>query len=115
MLRAIISKFTPAQQALLNQAVLNGEPVPVSELNLASWPTLSFILQGDGGDVRLDVAPENYWQINTQDVGMAAAAITVGQPGLAILGLPLMNGYFTIFDGTADGGRGVVKFAKRNP
>jgi hypothetical protein len=36
----------------------------------------------------------------------------VGQPGLAILGLPLMNGYFTIFDGEADGGKGVVKFAK---
>jgi hypothetical protein len=43
---------------------------------------------------------------------MAAAAITVGQPGLAILGLPLMNGYFTIFDGEADGGKGAVRFAK---
>jgi hypothetical protein len=28
-----------------------------------------------------------------------------------ILGLPLMNGYFTIFDGEADGGRGVIRFA----
>jgi hypothetical protein len=28
-----------------------------------------------------------------------------------ILGLPLMNGYFTVFDGEADGGKGVVGFA----
>jgi hypothetical protein len=28
---------------------------------------------------------------------------------LAILGLPLMNGYFTIFESEADGGKGVVK------
>jgi hypothetical protein len=65
------------------------------------------------GDVRLKVAPTDYWQVNTQEFGMAAAAITPGEAGLAILGLPLMNGYFTVFDGTADGGRGVVKFAKR--
>jgi hypothetical protein len=39
------------------------------------------------------------------------AAFTPGQESLAILGLPLMNGYFTIFDGEGDGGRGVIKFA----
>jgi hypothetical protein len=113
MLRAIISRFTPPQQALLNQAVFGGQLVSASELNLAQWPTLTFVLQGEAGDVRLDVAPSDYWQVNTQDVGMAAAAITPGQPGLAILGLPLMNAYFTIFDGEADGGRGAVKFAAR--
>jgi hypothetical protein len=40
-------------------------------------------------------------------------ALTKGAPGFAILGLPLMNGYFTIFDGEADNDRGVVKFATR--
>jgi hypothetical protein len=113
MLRAIISRFTPPQQALLNQTVFGGQLVSAAELNLAQWPTLTFVLQGEAGDVRLNVAPSDYWQVNTQDVGMAAAAITPGQPGLAILGLPLMNAYFTIFDGEADGGRGVVKFATR--
>jgi len=113
MLRAIISRFTAPQQALLNQSVFGGELVSASDLNLAEWPTLTFVLQGDAGDVRLNVAPTEYWQVNTQEVGMAAAAITPGQAGLAILGLPLMNGYLTIFDGTADGGRGVVKFATR--
>jgi len=112
MLAAILSKFPAAQKALLSKAIHQGQLVPMANLHLDTWPTITFVLQGDAGDVRLDVPPSNYWQVNTQQAGMAAAAITVGQPGLAILGLPLMNGYFTIFDGEADGGKGVVKFAK---
>ena len=112
MLTAILSKFPPAQKAMLSNAIHNGVLVPMGNLNLDDWPTISFVLQGDSGDVTLDVPPSNYWQVNTQQAGSASAAITVGQSGLAILGLPLMNGYFTIFDGEADGGKGVVKFAK---
>jgi Eukaryotic aspartyl protease len=111
MLNAILSKFATNQKELLSKAVNQGDLVPVSDLNLAEWPTITFILQGDAGDVKLDVPPSNYWQVNTQQVGYAAAAITKGEAGLSILGLPLMNGYFTIFDGEADGGKGVVKFA----
>jgi hypothetical protein len=112
LLTAILTKFPAAQKTLLSNAIHQGQLVPMADLNLASWPTISFVLQGDAGDVKLDVPPSNYWQVNAQQAGSAAAAITVGQPGLAILGLPLMNGYFTIFDGEADGGKGVVKFAK---
>jgi len=111
MLSAILSKFPANQHLLLARAINNGELISASELQLNTWPTITFVLQGDAGDVRLTVPPSNYWQVNTQRVGYAAAAITKGQPGLAILGLPLMNGYFTIFDGEADGGKGVVKFA----
>jgi hypothetical protein len=85
--------------------------VSTADLNLADWPTLTFVLEGATADVSLDVPPSNYWQVNTQSVGAAMAAITPGQAGLAILGLPLMNGYFTIFDGEADNGRGVIQFA----
>jgi hypothetical protein len=113
MLKAVISKFSTAQQALLNKSIFDEQLVSVADLNLASWPTLTFILQGDAGDVALKVAPSDYWQVNTQSVGAALAAITSGQAGLSILGLPLMNGYFTIFDGEADGGRGVIRFATR--
>jgi hypothetical protein len=111
MLKALISKFSTAQQALLNQSILDQKLVMVDGLNLASWPTLRFVLQGDAGDVSLQVVPSNYWQVNTQEAGAAMAAITSGEAGLAILGLPLMNGYFTIFDGEADNGRGVIRFA----
>jgi aspartyl protease len=112
MLKALLSKFTAAQQELLTRSI-EGNLVAVADLNLATWPVITFILQGDTGDVSLQVPPSNYWQVNTEKVGAAMVAITQGQAGLAILGLPLMNGYFTIFDGEADGGRGVVKFATR--
>ena len=111
MLKAILSKFTPAQRELLNKSISDGQLVSAADLNLADWPTLTFVLEGATEDVSLNVPPSNYWQVNTQNVGAAAAAITPGQAGLAILGLPLMNGYFTIFDGEADNGRGVVQFA----
>lgn len=111
MVNAILSKFPSAQKQLLSKAINEGSLVPVSDLNLNAWPTITFVLEGDAGDVKLDVPPSNYWQVNTQQAGFAAAAITNGQAGLAILGLPLMNGYFTIFDGEADGGKGAVRFA----
>jgi hypothetical protein len=113
MLAAMVSKFPADQKALLSSAIYQSELIPVSSLNLAAWPTITFVLQGYGvPQVRLDVPPSNYWQVNTQRKGYAAAAITVGDPGLAILGLPLMNGYFVMFDGEADGGKGTVNFAK---
>jgi len=111
LLNAILSKFAANQKQLLSKSINSGQLVPVSDLDLDQWPTITFVLQGDSGDVRLDVPPANYWQLDTQQAGFAAAALTKGQAGLAILGLPLMNGYFTIFDGEADGGKGVVKFA----
>jgi hypothetical protein len=113
MLNAVLSKFSSTQQQLLTKSVLAGKLVSASDLNLAEWPALTFVLEGAAGDVSLKVSPSDYWQVNTQQVGAAAAAITAGEPGLAILGLPLMNGYFTIFDGEADGGRGAVKFAAK--
>jgi hypothetical protein len=114
MLQALVSKFSAPQQQLLLKSIKGGT-VAVNDLDLATWPTLTFVLEGDTADVTLQVSPSNYWQVNTGKVGAAAVAITEGQAGLAILGLPLMNGYFTIFDGEADGGRGVVQFATRTP
>lgn len=111
LLKAIIAKFTPGQQALLDASVFGQSYVSASQLDLGAWPDITFVLQGDAGDVRLRVAASDYWQVNAGKVGAAAAALTPGQAGLAILGLPLMNGYFTIFDGEADGGRGVIRFA----
>ena len=111
LLKAILSKFTPSQAKILNTAITTNQPVPNSQLNLSQWPTISFVLQGDNGDVKLDVPASNYWQVDAGKAGYALPAITVGQPGLAILGLPVLNGYFTIFDGEADNGKGVIKFA----
>lgn len=111
LLQAILSKLAPNQAQMLQQAIETNKPVPVSSLNLANWPTLSFVLMGTTGTVTLDVPPTNYWQLDTGKVGQALPAITVGQAGLAILGLPLLNGYFTVFDGEAANGLGVILFA----
>jgi len=70
-------------------------------------------LQGDSADVVLSVPPNNYWQVDSPSPGSALAAISEGQDGFSSLGLPLLNGYFTIFDGEADAGRGAIRFASR--
>jgi hypothetical protein len=113
LLSAILSKFTPTQQSLLQRAIHQEELIAVADLDLASWPDITFVLEGadPGVDVALKVSPSDYWQVNTEKVGAAMAAITEGEAGLTILGLPIMNGYFTIFDGEAADGKGVIKFA----
>jgi hypothetical protein len=113
VLKAILSKLSPEQQHMLTRSVFDGKPVQVAAVNLPDWPVLTFVLEGEREDVSLQVTPDNYWQVNTGEIGLASAAITQGTPGSTILGLPLMNGYFTIFDGEADNGRGAIKFATR--
>ena len=74
------------------------------------------MLQGSAGDVKLAVPPQNYWQTDAPEKGYACAAIMSdnGQlKGRSILGLPLMNGYLTIFDRSVNKGLGVIKFAPR--
>jgi len=68
-----------------------------------------------GTDVRLVVTPDTYWQTNSPKAGHASAVLfgDNGQGGgQSILGLPLMNNYFTVFDRSVDRGLGVVSFAK---
>jgi hypothetical protein len=116
LLKAVISRFKPDQQRLMQAALKRRKHpcVAVDDLNLGKWPDLTFILQGlDKSDVVLKVRPQDYWQVHAPKPGLAQLALTQGEPGFAILGLPLMNGYFTVFDGEADNDRGVVKFAPR--
>jgi hypothetical protein len=90
--------------------------LPMSKLNLSEWPTITFVLEGAlGSDVVLNVTPENYWQTNAPKAGYAMAALSGDggdMGGQSILGLPLMNNYFTIFDRSVNKGLGVVSFAK---
>jgi Eukaryotic aspartyl protease len=106
LFEAILKKLTPAQAQLVRS-----QQTPAANVNLAQWPTLTFVLQGVGGDIRLDVTPDQYWQMDAFEVGNAYCTLWRGSDPQSILGLPLMNGYFTIFDGTANNGLGVVKFA----
>ena len=116
LLAAILSRFPAEQKSLLSDAIHQRQLVSMSDLQLDSWPTITFVLQGDSGDVKLDVPPSNYWQVNAQQPGFAAAAISPGTPGLVILE-PAIADEWTYFHDLRRRGRrrrqgGVVKFAK---
>ncbi len=84
----------------------------MSKLKLADWPVLTFVLEGAlGSDVTLHVTPQTYWQTNAPKAGHASLVFYTGDSP-SILGLPLMNNYFTVFDRSVNKGLGVVSFAE---
>jgi hypothetical protein len=113
LLKIIVSKFTAQQQRLLvlaMRAVNNG--IEAGRVKLAEWPDITIVLQGSPDDAVLKIVPRDYWQIDADVAGRAKTTISAGGPSDGIiLGLPLMNNYFTIFDGEADRGKGEIRFA----
>lgn len=91
--------------------------LPMSQLNLEEWPDIHFVMEGvKGQDVVLTCTPDTYWQTNSPAPGQAFFKISGGpnnsnQPNQSILGLPLMNNYYCIFDRSMDT-QGVIKFAQ---
>ncbi len=103
-LKAINSKFP--------QLLQSTDPVPVGQLALATWPNIVFVLEGQSGDVALTVTPQTYWQIDSPSPNVATPVVSgmpAQSPNQSILGLPLMNNYYTIFDRSA--GTGTIRFA----
>jgi hypothetical protein len=111
----VAKRLTPAADSALTDAMRAGY-IALSKLDLSTWPTITFVLEGAlGKDVTLEVAPDTYWQTNSPQAGYATAVIfgDNGQGGgQSILGLPLMNNYYTVFDRSVNKGLGVVSFAK---
>ena len=99
--------FVKTAQAAMNSQ--NG--IPVSTIGLDRWPAISFILTGDNNqDVKLTCAPATYWQVDMPSAGQAVFQIVSNSNRQSILGLPLMNNYYTVFDRTMNR-TGVVRFA----
>jgi hypothetical protein len=114
LFNAVIERFSQGENRQFLQWMRAGY-LPMGNLNRKLWPNLVFVLEGLTGDVRLTVTPQNYWQVNAPERGYATARLLGdgGQlEGQSILGLPLMNGYFTIFDRSVDR-LGIIKFAPR--
>ena len=90
--------------------------VDKSSLDLASWPDISFVMQGEtGANVSLTCAPSTYWQTDAPRPGLAMFQINNGGTfPQSILGLPLFNNYYTVFDRTQDP-YGAVRFAPIAP
>jgi hypothetical protein len=114
LFNAIVRKMSKADDQTLARAIRSGY-VPVNSLKLANWPAITFVLEGDAGvDVKLTVTPDTYWQVNAPEKAYATAVLFGDggeMKGQSILGLPLMNNYFTIFDRSVEHGLGAIKFA----
>jgi hypothetical protein len=81
-------------------------------LDLTKWPNITFTLAGENGeDIRLTCAPQTYWQSDSPSAGRAVFQILPGgKLPQSILGLPLMNNYYVVFDRSLDA-HGVIRFA----
>lgn len=114
--QAIVSSLgqvNPAFGDLISRAAQ--QPIPMGSLDLAQWPDMSFTLKGEtGGSVSLTCSPQTYWQTDAPAVGQAMFQISNSQMPQSILGLPLMNNYYTVFDRTQDP-YGVIGFAPIAP
>jgi hypothetical protein len=110
-LLAGLDAISPQFGKIISKAAKSQEGIPTSQVNLGRWPDISFVLTGDNGhDVTLTVAPQTYWQIDFPSAGHAIFVIESGNLPQSILGLPLMNNYFTVFDRSQDA-YGVIRFA----
>jgi hypothetical protein len=108
-----LGQVNPAFSDLISQA--GQQPIPGRSLDLGQWPDISFTLQGEtGGPVSLTCSPQTYWQTDAPAAGQAMFQIYNSQMPQSILGLPLMNNYYTVFDRTQDP-YGVVCFASIGP
>jgi hypothetical protein len=96
---------------LMRDASSNGA-VPQSSLGLSRWPDIKFVMQGaDGSDATLTCAPATYWQTDAPQAGYAVFQINNGGNfPMSILGLPLFNNYYTVFDRTQNP-YGTISFA----
>jgi hypothetical protein len=104
-----LNSLNPQFVQLINQAAKNG--IPASQLDLNNWPAISFILTGDTGtDVTLTCSPQTYWQVDAPKAGQAMFQINDMGSVQSILGLPLLNNYYTVFDRSLDS-YGSIRFA----
>lgn len=85
-------------------------------LTLTQWPTITFTFIGEHNNkINLCCQPHTYWQINTPSYGKACFRLLSQLPqwpNQSIIGLPLLNNYYVVFDRTEDK-TGVIKFAKQ--
>jgi hypothetical protein len=104
-----LNSLNPQFVQLIKQAARAG--IPVSQLDFGKWPGISFILTSDtGGDVTLTCSPQTYWQVDAPKAGMAMFQINDMGSVQSILGLPLLNNYYTVFDRSLDS-YGSIRFA----
>jgi hypothetical protein len=89
--------------------------VPSGDVDLAQWPDITFILDGvNGALASLTCTPSSYWQFDSPAAGQALFQIENSHGVQSVLGLPLLNNYYTVFDRTQSP-YGMVRFATSAP
>jgi len=102
--------FNPALADIAKQT--QHDVFPVANLNLRDWPDITFLLADkDNNPVPLSCSPTTYWQFDAPEAGQAIFQILNSNGVQSILGLPLLNNYYTVFDRENDP-YGRVRFAK---
>jgi len=89
--------------------------IPMEHVQLDRWPDLLFTLKGfDGADVTLTMTPQTYWQTHAPQPNQVSFQFVClpNWPNQAVLGLPLLINYYTIFD-RAEREAGAVIFANK--
>jgi len=106
-----LNSLNPDFVQLIEQASKSRDGIPATQLNLSKWPGISFILTGENGqDVKLTCSPQTYWQVDSPKAGQAMFQINDMGSVQSILGLPLLNNYYTVFDRSLDS-YGAIRFA----
>jgi hypothetical protein len=114
---AVISSLHALDPKFINQieTASSGAGIASKQLRLQNWPDVMFTLKGeDGKPVTLTCAPSTYWQLDSPKAGRALFTIANLPAPQSILGLPLMNNYYTVFDRTRDP-YGAIRFAPVAP
>ena len=110
--KAIMAGLDPGLAKIARRALNTRVGIPNAEVELARWPHISFILAGEHGrDVPIVCAPETYWQLDAGKPGRAMFRISPDGRLQSILGLPLLNDHYVVFDRSVHR-NGVVRFAK---
>jgi len=111
-----LKALNPQFAQLATKALKSDTGIPSSQVKLAQWPNIIFTLAGESGeDIELTCTPQTYWQTDSPGAGQASFQIMEGgQMPQSILGLPLLNNYYTVFDRSLDPS-GVIRFAPIKP
>lgn len=118
-----LTTINPKFEALLNpfkEITYQEVGVDASTLQLEQWPDIIFtfvgnIQHGVKQPVQLTCTPQTYWQVNTPSFNKACFRFLSQLPqwpNQSVIGLPLLNNYYVIFDRSVDS-TGVIKFAKQ--
>ena len=89
--------------------------IAIDQVKLEQWPNICIEVDSPSGSVsKLTLTPNTYWQTHSPCADQIAFKITTlnDWPNQGILGLPLLNNYFTIFN-RSKGQNGQIEFANK--